>query len=413
MLASCLREGEAHLEGTQVTAHGKTASPGVVWMAAYISGVSFLFGNAQPVILGAMADGLSLGVAQVGFITSAFMLCSGLVKLFAPLWIRRVSMRSVTLISLFLAGLVFSTCAFATSFGHALAALAVYGLFEGIFGTTSFAALGDGEDPAKGYAYGIGAQMVMAAAFIILATQWTGPAFGFAGVMLTIALFVFSGVLPGMFFPRSTYDNVEEGFPLSQCLRRWRELVPFFVSAVAAILFLASIMAIWTFTERFANSVNIDLKFVGLVVMIASLLTAVAAFVASGLSKLGKPVVVTSTGILILLASLAIIAQGTHWTFAAGVSLFSFGWGLTHPFYFGILRQTDITHRLFTSVPAIMNIGIAVGVAIGGIVYASHGFASLLAISAGSLLCSLIFIGWAARRVSGPSLTDIAEARNA
>ena len=360
--------------------------------ASYLTAVAGLFGNIQPVVLGAIGDALKLSNERIGYLAAIFMLVSAGVKLTAPGWITRPNQRFLCVLAVSVGAIAMGAVGVGGTWTAAWMLLALFGLAEGVFGAVSYALLGNAANPARAYAVAIGAQMVLAAASALALTMWIEPKYGYTGTMATLALIIVSGVLAALSLPAriAPAHCVEppRGGPLGA-------LLPLAVAVAALMTFIGAVMAVWTFSGRFATSVGIGLTTVGVSLAIASAITAVSAFVAAAVSGRVSSVLVATVGALLIVVSIYVMGLGTERTFGVALGLLSFGWGLAQPFYNGILREVDATDRLFVAMPAFFSVGIATGSSLGGVVADRFGFHALMIGSASFLILSTVLLALA------------------
>ena len=360
----------------------------MVGAAAYLSGIGSLFGNVSPIVFGAMAEHLAIGNQRVGYLASALIL-SGAVRVTAPIWIRRVNWRKLSAGATLIGAVILAASGVTHSYWYALLAVGLYGLMDALYSSVAYAALGDSSNPERAYAISIVASMVLAALTALALTNLAAPHFGYAGIMLVFACIVLSGALVVPFLP-GRGGAVDGGAPVSSSSAITRAGIGrLLVAMLAVVVFLSGIFAVWVFSERYGSSVGIELEFVGLSLMIASLVTAGSALLAAFMGGRGHTVLVTATGVAIVVSSLVLLERGTAASFLVGLSLFSFGWGLAQPFYPAVVRLVDSTGRLFTASPAVVSIGAAAGVALGGSIVEWYGFRALLVASATALIASV------------------------
>lgn len=378
--------------------------------AAYLSALSFLFGNVQPVVLGAISEHHSIGIIKVGFLASLFMLVSGSVKVTAPVWIRRSNMRVLSTVSVIAAAFAFVFASLASSYILLMLGIAAFAIAEGIYGTTSYTVLGDYSDPSRAYAIAIVTQMSLAATFILIATSVLEPYFGYSGIMLGFAFLIASGFLFHRLFPKTTLtvlplpkDNDET---VTEAIS-FKYLLPFTLTLSATIIFLAAIMALWVFSERYAASFGLELQFVGTSIAVASIVTALAALLSASLSKRVSPILMATAGVSIVIVGVSMLIQKTAFSYLLGMSLLSFGWGLAQPFYYGVVRLTDPTGKLFTGVPAMINVGMASGIAVGGYIAESFGFTDMMIVAVATLTCSVLMLTVGLRIMKKPSYHEV------
>jgi MFS family permease len=294
--------------------------------------------NLLPLFLGTAQDFRDLSDQAVGVLSSSFYVGFTLTTISAFFWIRKVSWRTVTLISVPLAAAALVLAGYAGSYALMVAAIFFSGgAFSAIYGIGT-TVLGDTSNPARWYGLKIASEA------------------GIGAVLLLI--------LPGAVIAHWGFEGIRTAL---------------YISLASVMVFVFCITMIWAFIERMANEAGFDAVATGNVLS----LTLVFAVGGSLLAMLmgerfgpGRPFAIACLTILIALYLLA--GFGSIFEYGLAACVFSFAFGLGIPYVVTIVADLDVDGRFVVlTVPAI-GIGVMLAPAVGGMLTGSQGYDAIL-----------------------------------
>ena len=368
----------------------------VVLAASYLTALSQIFTNMQPVILGALADDFGFSNGSLGNLSAVYVACATLVLASAPLWVRRVSWRLLTAAALVMAAVVIVCGAAVTSLSTFMLLFGLFGMFKSMLGVPAFACLGDTENPDRSFGIAAVVQAISATILVAPVATYLIPAFGSPGVFILLGLLLLSGLLVVWFIPADgqaesasrSADAMSvqepEGAPFLS-----RAAIPAYVMLFASALFTAGLVGFWYFVERIGVAKGISPSTIGLTLSAGSLGSIVAASLFAWLSQRVKGVVFLLVGSSLLLSCFVMLQFSGVMPFVLANILFSLGWGLSQPPYWSILSQVDATKRLFVAAPMTGGVAAALIGVFSGPIIDAYGFNGMIAFSAISVVVAM------------------------
>lgn len=357
----------------------------VAALALSVTGV--LMFKVLPLLVGAAADQFHVGPRELGLLASSDLVGITVASLLAPLWVRRVDWRRAGLAALVLVAAGNFASAFAPSLTALLALRVATGLGEGMASGLALVILSDTRHPDRAFALAVAAPILVG----LLAFQAMPPlaaAWGYDGVVLALAALaaLFALLMPALpargrpVEPRGT-GAARTGGP------RW--LVA--TALVAALLYHVGLGAVWAFVERMGVAAGFAPAAIGATLGIAVVFGLAGASLAAIVGvRYGRlwPIALAVAG---QCAALLLLREPmTHAGFAVAACAFQFLWLLSVPYQLGIIAQADAGGRLFVLALAFQAGGVALGPMIGGALLGAEGFGPVRALTAATLLASLV-----------------------
>lgn len=381
----------------QRAAHLPVDAPSAVAAASYLVGINQLISNLQPLVLGALADAYHLRDAQLGHISSIFIGFNTLAVLSAPLWVRRVNWRTITMATVVLAALTLALGAALSTLPAVLLLFAVLGLIKGTLGAPAFASLGDTANPDRSYAASLIFQSLLAAAAAIPVAEWLVPGYGVVGLFLGLAALVATGLVAARWLPSSGAAPVDPATGERSSLFRPRSVLAPAIGLFALGLFVCGIVSFWYFAERIGAARGVPHGLIGAAVSLCSLATILTAGVVAWLGGRVPSLWFVVLGNLVVLGGYLCLILPQDLAFMIAATLFAMGWGLAQPGYWTIIRKVDVTGRLFVAAPAAGGLaGVLTGI-IAGPIIERGGYAGLILFSSALLAASAVVLLLAAR----------------
>jgi len=374
----------------KITSNNAMDRLGVIFSGIVISALGMLFYNLLPLFLGTAQDFRDLSDQAVGILSSSFYIGFTLTTISAFFWIRRLSWRTVTLISVPMAASALVLAGYAGSYALMVAGIFISGsAFSALYGIGT-TMLGDTSNPARWYGLKIASEAGIGAVLLLILPGAVIARWGFEGMMVSLAavLLILAPLL--IWLPRSGIKGVNESGE-HQSVKLGTELrTALYIGLAGVTVFVFCTSMIWAFVERMANEAGFDAVATGNVLS----LTLVFAVGGSLLAMLigerfgpGRPFALASFTLLISLYLLAGVSTLFEYGLAACVFTFSFGLGI--PYVVTIVADLDVDGRFVVlTVPAI-GIGVMLAPAVGGLLTGSHGYDAILWTGAVAALVAL------------------------
>lgn len=352
----------------------------ILFAASFASAIGGLPFNTLPVILGSLADSLSLDPQGMGLLGS---ICTGgylLGALSAPLWVDRINWKVVTAAAAVGVAVVLSVSATATA-AILKMALAAFGFCAALMHCLGNRMIAELPDKERGFGTRLFVELVFIAGVLAILPFAIARA-GYLGAALTLAISAAMLGLAAFFVP----DRAAPATTVSALNERagwlgWIALAIFTLYAVGQV-------ALWVFLDRIAKRVDAQpaematlfsmLKFVG---------GGSAALVSLLGSRLGDrlPHVIA---FVILACGIALLGvAGSFWPMAFGAWIWEAGFTIGCVYQTAAMAKVDPGNRLVVLVPAAFAISSFIGPALGGGLTQGGSFTPLLVTA---LVCALI-----------------------
>jgi len=336
-------------------------------------GIGYLPYMLSPLVIGALVGKLGLDEAQAGRIATAELLMFAFSQILLAPYIARLSRKNLAGLGGGIALLGHLLAAASGSYLAVLGSRLIAGLGEGIAVAAGLALIASAAAPQRMFAGAFTLGQLQAAGFLTLlpdAVQRWGHSGGYGLLALWATLMVvLILVLPG---------DEAAAPPESGPVRPARLRVFLAPSVLTMALVGASDGAIWTFTERIAESIGMDAQTTGVVLSVAL----VAGVVGSALSgvvgqRLGTTTPIV-TGMLVWAACCYSIthASGSA-SYASAQIVYLFSFAFVVPFLYGLNGEIDPTGRTMVAASGCYLIGMALAPGASGSVIVASGFATL------------------------------------
>lgn len=372
-------------------AMSKTLVSGLIWLSL----VSALIANIQPIFLGALADTFTLDGRQLGFISGAELGGSCLASLSAAYWFPRFRLRRVALfaLSVALAGNLLTS--WVTNYSQLLMVRFTIGCFgSGVIYAMTLGLIGQLARPDRIIAIAIVFHVLSLAAGMVavpvLMDRWQ-----LHGVTTTVALLFSTGLfvvhlLPERLGIQKTREATTGG----------RNFLPGALLA-SLIVFSAGLGGVWAFMERIGSSAGFSTTDISSALAVSALVGGLGALVAAVLgTRLGRlPPIVFA--LLLQMATCFVLATRSDWySYLMAVALFNFCWNLTLPYIMGAIAEADLSGRFMVLIPAAQTGGYAIGPMMVGLIMAGDDYQAAAWTSMGFFLLCLLLVVPLLRKVS-------------
>jgi len=335
----------------------------------------------MPVMVGVLAEELAFGTAGAGYVASANLagVCLGSIACL-PLARRRSWAALIVVGAVLMIGTNLLTTLH-SSYAHVFTMRFLSGLGEGVIAGICYAAMGHSREPARALAFYVAGQGVVGAVGMGLmpavVTDYGWRWFFVLVSVLALPAFVLAKPIGTL------QDRVAGPRSSGRSVLSWRSAYALF----SILLYFVGMSAIWAFLERIGHAKGLDMTQLSLSLsasavanMIGSLAVGFAAHRLSTMQGL-------AIGMAALVASLAGLVASDEWqAFLVSASLFSFSWGFYFPYQFRLLARVD--QSVTGVMPAITGGGLTIGPAVGGVLLATSGTASVCAFGLAAVTAS-------------------------
>lgn len=339
-------------------------------VASSIGGLPF---NTMPILLGAFADQLKLGPAELGTLGSA---CTGgylVSTLLGPLWVDRAPWRIATIV-----GAVATAAALlwsASAGGVPFLPFAAFGFAAGLMHSLGMRMVGEGADKERAFGIRLFTELVLIASllFFLPAALASGGLMGGAQLLAVAALVM---GLSAFLLPRgpASVDAAAQQAAGPAGSAGWIALGIF-------VLFACGQVALWVFLERIAQDVGADAAQMGLLFSVLKVVGGLsAALVAAVGDKLGNRLPHLLVFVTLCIGVALLAARPSFMVFAFGAWIWEAAFTIGCVFQTAAIARLDPSNKLVVLVPAAFAISAFVGPALGGML-AATGFAPLLALA--------------------------------
>ncbi|MBL0371459.1 hypothetical protein JJB09_05410 [Rhizobium sp. KVB221] len=370
--------------------------------AGLISAAGALLLNVLPVLFGTLAEAFGLGEAELGNLAFSANIGFALLGIISLAWVRKTSWRTISIIASAVVTLAILYIWTKPSYGGLLAAMAVAGAGTGALYALAMVIFGDSSQPERAYGFKLGMETLPGVVLLVLLPVVIAPAWGFGGVMITLALAaVLMGIVPLPWVPARGLDRSGDASPTHDHVPHGSASTTVWLSLLASLIFLMGIIAIWAFLELIGKQTGLSSDTIGMVLSAGFFVNAIGGFIAAGLGlKVGRitPVVIVIAAELLGLVLIGQFASVT--TFAVGVMLFLFSINFVLAYTFGLMAEYDLSGKLVALGSVCLSLGGALGPMISGNIIESSGYTAALVFSGGCSLVALAIYASLARRAS-------------
>ena len=353
--------------------------------AGLVSGCGAMMLNVLPVFVGVMAETYAFSESQLGDIIAGYNLTFTVIAVSALIWIRRFNWRSISVGGVIIAALALMAMSVASGFTHMLILAGVVGLGLGALYALIMAVLGDSSDPDRAYGLKLGLETIPGAAMLFILPTLVAPAYGFKGVVISMAAVLILLGLASFWLPRA---GVAHAASMADESNSSKSLVLSGLSLFASLAYCAGLVGSWAFLELLGTERGIAGESIGMVLSIGFLICGLGGFIAAVIGDRWGRILpfVFITGVNLTGLWLLSMAGGvTLYALGSGLFLFTINFGLAYTF--GLTAVVDSTGKIVVLSAAVLSIGAVIGPFFGGRLVESSGFTALLMFSAA---CSLV-----------------------
>lgn len=368
--------------------------------AGLISACGALMFNILPVFVGALSEEFGFSESQIGDVLAGFNVTFIIVAISAVFWIRSISWKIISVIGVVVSIAAFIAMAIFQSYIAIVAAIAMMGVGMGILYTLIMTILGDSQFPDRAFGLKLGLETIPGAICLVLIPTLILPAYGFNGMVLSMAGVLGLLALSIFWLPSQGQKNNStvktKAKPDKFTRSQLSALAPKGnLLAVLAVLstfaFFTGVVSSWTFLDLLADTRGLPAQKVGEVLAIGFVICGLGGFVAAIVGTRwgrAKPFVLI---ILVALYGLyQLSAFNTLAGYTVGTCLFLFSINFTLAYTFGLTAAVDNSGKLVVLSAAVLPLGAIVGSLASGRVIEAYGYNGMLLFSGITIGVSLV-----------------------
>lgn len=344
-------------------------------VASSIGGLPF---NTMPILLGAFADQLKLGPAELGTLGSA---CTGgylASTLLGPLWVDRAPWRVAALVGAVATAVTLLWSASAG--GVPFLPFAAFGFAAGLMHSLGMRIVGEGADKERAFGIRLFTELVLIATvlFFLPAALASGGLMGGAQLLAVAALVM---GLSAFMLPRGPVAADDAAQQAASGPTGSASVVVGRIALGIFVLFACGQVALWVFLERMAQDIGADAAQMGLLFSMLKVVGGLSAALVAALGdKLGNRLPHLLVFITLCIGVALLAARPSFMVFALGAWIWEAAFTIGCVFQTAAIAKLDPGNKLVVLVPAAFAISAFVGPALGGLL-AATGFAPLLALA--------------------------------
>jgi predicted MFS family arabinose efflux permease len=351
----------------------------VIMSAAVMAAAGAAVFLLLPIIIGAAMDSFGWQQQQAGLLASSyftgyFASCIAAVFLIRQFSLKVLAKAAYVLlcVGLLAAGLmsdliVLGLCMLVSGFGAGL----LFGL----------AVLIAGQRPDSEQAFGIllVSQQLLAMALLFVLPSFIVPNWGFAGLMIALAIIMVPAVLSVVWLGDIPHEQKRLSPPINPGPALSSHRHGLWFGLIGLTVYFAALAGVWAFVERLgvdkglsAQGISISLSFSMIGGVVGGLMVAILA------NRFGRsrPLVLSLAAFL----SVFFVYSTDHGilTYAVATFLFSLFWNYVLGYQMVIISDLDLAGRYAVLIPAAQALGAVLGPGVAGLIIASLGYIALL-----------------------------------
>lgn len=346
-------------------------------VASSIGGLPF---NTLPILLGAFADQLALGPADLGSLGSA---CTGgylLSTMLGPLWVDRVPWRIATIVAA--VGTAAALWWSANVAAAPLVPLAAFGFAAGLMHSLGMRMVGEAANKERAFGLRLLTELVIVAALLFFLPIVIASA-AIRGGMGLLAIAVLVMAISAFFIPRGPATSDAQTASADSASASRVDAIGWFALGIF-VLFACGQVALWVFVERIGRSIDVSAAEMGSVFAVLKVIGgASAALVALLGDRLGNRLP-HLLGLLLISLGVALLALRTSfWVYAFGAWIWEGAFTMCCVYQTAAVARLDRSNKLVVLVPAAFAISAFIGPELAGRLAEANGFAPLFGLAIG------------------------------
>jgi MFS family permease len=332
-----------------------------IGIAAFVTGASTVIMGTLPLLVGFFAEQHGLTFQQIGWIGAAGEGGTFSGVLLAYWLIERGTLRLGMQLGAAIAMVFALLTATADTFPLLLSWRALTALGVGCVFAIGTYVLGRSTVPARSFSLMSGVQVACGAAHAAV-LPWIHLNLGYVAAVASVAFwFAVILVLVSWISPvsKTGFARSEPALESTPAVRRG------FVSTrllLAVLAFQTSVVVIWLYSERMAMAAGLPREHVAVAIALGNLGGLPACLLGTLVGeRFGYLRTVLLATIAVICGELLILDASSVAAYAAGQSIFNFGWLLGVSYYLGMLAKSDLSGRMIRLAPLALVVAAALG----------------------------------------------------
>lgn len=339
-----------------------------------------------PVVASMLVADFDLTPSSVGLVFSVELACFSLATLPAYLWLRRVNVRTVTILCTILVVLGNLLSAWTTSFEALLVIRALTSLAAGSITVIILSLSGKTSNPSRAYGIFVVTQLAMGAVILLVfPALYAGKTA--SSVYLTIAILVALTLPAAWCLQGNEFKKTHESASPTTQVGSKKNLVVFGAALIAVFGFYFALGGVWTFMAEIGHSGGIALEAASSTLGIATVAGVITALIASIVGESRKATLYIVAGYLAMGLSVFMLygAPGML-RYATAAVIFKIAWSWLLPFLLAAVSRIGGPH-VMSSTNLMIGSGLGLSpVFAGQLIEISDGYQLMLTFS-------LVFLG--------------------
>lgn len=350
----------------------------VVLMAAcVVTSMGALVFNAFPLFLSATADQFGMNPEQLGLLGTTYLLGFAVVALFAPVWMKRLDWKLLSVASLILIVLSLAAQLFTGDLTLIYTTMGAMGVGSSILFTVGLTIVARANDPERAFGVNLMYQMGIAGVLMFAMMNFIILKFGFTGYVVGTALTFGMALLVCTRLP-ANFMKEEAAQTDDSPAADNNDKSSVWLATLALVIQFAAFSGIWAFMERIGVSNGLDAAQVGLILFASIVAGFGGALLAAVLgNKHGHVLPLAGGLILTIIAVLTLANSNGVVAFIIGACTVNGMLQFTIAYQMGLIAHTDHNGKFTVMIPFILASGGAVGPAVAGSVIEASGFGTV------------------------------------
>jgi predicted MFS family arabinose efflux permease len=323
-----------------------------------------------PLMVGVLARQFGLGTEQAGYVISINMGAILAGSLSCILLAQRFGWSTLIWAGLAIMVLGNGLTMITTALPALIATRLISGWGEGVVGACCYALMGRARLPGRSIAVYTGGQAIIGAAGLGLLPSLMA-AFGWHVFYVLVSLVA----IPAAMLTGIATQGRERPPPVEAPASPRRLPLPGLGVLLSIFIFFVGMAMVWAFMERMGVARQLSIAQLSAALSASSLAGLAGSFVAGAAADRIQRLMGLAIGILVVVASLALLLSEGFWPYAIAIAGLSFAWAYQFPFLFRCLANTDSGGGVALMTPVATGGALTVGPAVGGFLLEHGGLA--------------------------------------
>lgn len=369
--------------------------PSTILAFSGLTSLFILYFNLMPLVVESARETLHWSDSQLGGFASLAMLGGVVASLAAPFWIRIWPWRRIMFLACLSTVVFFWLVPLAPGYGYSGLCIFLASMSAMTGFSPAVAAFSDSLKRERNFALVVGMQVVLSSVVALLLGS-VQPAYGFTGVMGTVAMFTLMGLVLIPLCTDKGVDRIPAETQEEDASIAFPRL-PVLLGLFSLFAFYFGLLSIWAFAGAFGEKSGLTDEQIAYAISLSLLLGAGGAFLAGLIGGRIPPWLGAGIGCTgVILSSFGLWYGGSMSVYVFSVAFLNAAWNFTLPYSMGLVSSLDYTGRYSVLMMASLYGGGAVGPILAGVLLENFGFGALTA--GGS---AVVLLSWIVLAVTG------------